>query len=69
MSLFAGKPSPALDASWDELLAPMNIRVTKAELERENLASVALTEGGGYLGWIGAFHQLHCIVGGALHGT
>ena len=40
----------------------MNIRVTKAELARENVQSFAL-EGGGYLSWIGAFHQLHCIVG------
>lgn len=40
----------------------MNIRVTKAELDHENVESVALPEGGGYLSWIGAFHQLHCIV-------
>ena len=40
----------------------MNIRVTQAELESENLESVSLTEGGGYLSWIAAFHQLHCIV-------
>ena len=40
----------------------MNIRVTKAELERDNLASIALEDSDGYLSWIGAFHQLHCIV-------
>lgn len=42
----------------------MNIRVTGAELDRENVESVALLEHGGYLSWIGAFHQLHCIVCG-----
>ena len=36
-SPFAGSPSAQIDASWDELLAPMNIRVSKAELQRENL--------------------------------
>ncbi|CAO1605803.1 hypothetical protein XANCAGTX0491_009309 [Xanthoria calcicola] len=60
-SRFAGEPSPEIDATWDELLAPMNIRVTKAELDSENVESVVLPEGGGYLSWIGAFHQLHCI--------
>ncbi|KAI4225433.1 MAG: hypothetical protein L6R36_003917 [Xanthoria steineri] len=60
-SRFAGEPSPEIDATWDELLAPMNIRVTKAELDHENVESVALPEGGGYLSWIRAFHQLHCI--------
>ncbi|KAI4157958.1 MAG: hypothetical protein LQ342_007884 [Letrouitia transgressa] len=60
-SPFAGEPSPEVDASWDELLAPMNIRVTKEELISENLESVALTEGGGYLSWTATYHQLHCI--------
>ncbi|KAL8669384.1 MAG: hypothetical protein Q9168_006020 [Polycauliona sp. 1 TL-2023] len=60
-SPFTGKPSPAIDASWDDLLAPMNIRVIKAELDGENVDSIALPEGGRYLSWITAFHQLHCI--------
>ncbi|CAO1602393.1 hypothetical protein XANCAGTX0491_006004 [Xanthoria calcicola] len=57
---FAGEPSSDIDSSWDERLAPMNIRVTKAELGRANIQSIAL-EDGGYLSWIGAFHQLYCI--------
>lgn len=40
----------------------MNIRVSEVELARENVESVALPEDGGYLAWIGAFHQLHCLV-------
>ena len=40
----------------------MHIRVTAAELGRNNQESVTLTEGGGYLGWLGVFHELHCIV-------
>lgn len=40
----------------------MHIRITEEELRRDNQASVALTEGGGYLGWLGVFHELHCIV-------
>ena len=65
-SRFAGKPSPEIDATWEELLAPMNIRVTKAELDSENVESIPLAEGGGYLSWIGVFHQVHCIVSGTM---
>lgn len=58
---YAGPPSPKLDAAWDALLAPMHISVSEAELQRDNQASVALPESGGYLGWMGVFHELHCI--------
>lgn len=58
---YAGTPSPALDAAWAALLAPMHIRVSEAELRRDNQQSVELKEGGGYLGWMGVFHGLHCI--------
>ena len=43
-------------------MAPMNIRVSAEELQRSNQESVSLP-GGGHLAWIGAFHQLHCVVG------
>ena len=59
---YAGPPSPEIDHAWDALLAPMHITVSKAELERSNQDSVALPESGGYLGWLGVFHELHCIV-------
>ena len=61
-SPYAGQPSPEIDRAWDALLAPMHITVSKAELERSNQDSVALPESGGYLGWLGVFHELHCIV-------
>lgn len=44
-------------------MAPMHIRITAEELARDNQKSVALPEAGGYLGWLGTFHELHCIVG------
>ena len=59
---YAGPPSPQIDKAWDALLAPMHIAVSKVELERDNQESVALPESGGYLGWLGVFHELHCIV-------
>lgn len=43
-------------------MAPMHIRITAEELQLDNQESVKLTEGGGYLGWLGVFHKLHCIV-------
>lgn len=58
---FAGAPSPEIDEAWGNLLAPMNIRVWKPELDSNSQTSVALPEGGGYLAWLGAFHELHCI--------
>ena len=62
-SSFAGPPSPETDAAWTNLLAPMHMRVSIEELRRDNQESVPLPEGGGYLGWMGVFHELHCIVG------
>ena len=59
---YAGPPSPEIDRAWDALLAPMHISVSKTELQRSNQDSVALPESGGYLGWLGVFHELHCIV-------
>ena len=61
-SPFAGPPSPEIDAAWNNLLAPMHMRVSTEELRRDNQDSVPLPEGGGYLGWMGVFHELHCIV-------
>lgn len=40
----------------------MNIRVTAGELRRYGQESVGLSEGGGYLAWLGVFLELHCIV-------
>ena len=59
---YAGPPSPEVDAAWDALLAPMHITVSEQELKRDNQASIPLPESGGYLGWMGVFHELHCIV-------
>ncbi|KAM3066192.1 hypothetical protein ACMFMG_012152 [Clarireedia jacksonii] len=62
-SEFAGSPSPSVDKAWHDLLAKITIRVTAAELEYSNQTSVELPEGGGYMAWLGVYHQLHCIVG------
>ena len=60
-SPFAGLPSPSIDASWHYLLEPTTIRVTSEELAQSNQTSVTLP-GGGYMAWLGVFHELHCIV-------
>lgn len=59
---FAGTPSSAVDEAWDNLLENVNIRVTAGELQHYGQESVGLPEGGGYLAWLGVFHELHCIV-------
>ena len=61
-NVFTGPPSTGVDEAWNELLAPMHIRVSKEELERNGQSSVALPESGGHLAWLGVFHDLHCIV-------
>jgi len=60
---YAGdKSEESLKESWDSLLKPMNMRFSQEELDIVNQESVALPEGGGYLGWFGVFHSLHCVV-------
>jgi hypothetical protein len=59
-SPYAGPPSPSVDSAWHHLLEYTTIRVTAEELLRSNQSSVALP-GGGYMAWLGVFHELHCI--------
>jgi hypothetical protein len=62
-TLYAGdRPENVLTAAWDDLLQPMNMRFSQEEIDAVNQESVALPEGGGYLGWFGVFHSLHCVV-------
>ena len=58
---YAGTPSAEIDLAWRALLADMNTLVTEKELEQHDQMSVELPEGG-YLAWLGVFHQLHCMV-------
>ena len=59
-----GPPSFEIDRAWHELLENTTIRVTANELSRngDRQESIALPEGGGHMVWLGAFHQLHCLV-------
>ncbi|KAK0702005.1 hypothetical protein B0T26DRAFT_735537 [Lasiosphaeria miniovina] len=60
-SPYGGEPTAASDAAWHDLLNNMSVRVTAEELEAHGQTSVALPEGGGYLAWLGVFHELHCV--------
>ncbi|KAF6229071.1 hypothetical protein HO133_007185 [Letharia lupina] len=63
-SKYAGHPlDPNVDEAWRLLLRPMDIRVTAAELARNNRTSVQLPRDRGYLAWLGVFHELHCLTG------
>lgn len=59
---FAGPPDPSIDRAWHGLLENIHIRVTEEELDRSQQTSVLLPEGGGYLSWLGVYHELHCLV-------
>ena len=60
-SPYAGTPSAKIDEAWQKLLAGINTRVTREELEQQGQTSVQLPDGG-YLAWLGVFHELHCTV-------
>ena len=65
-SPYVGPPSEELDETWRDLMSHMAIRVTQAELNQNNQTSVALPHGG-YLAWLGVYHQLHCVVRAMKH--
>ncbi|KAI4861224.1 hypothetical protein F4820DRAFT_464875 [Hypoxylon rubiginosum] len=57
------EPSDELDAAWDDLLYPLNIRVTGDELDMlgQNKTNRLQINRGDYLGVLGALHYLHCL--------
>lgn len=59
-SPYIGQPGNISDGSWNNLFANMSIRVTEEELSSRGQSSVALP-GGGYLAWLGVYHELHCV--------
>ncbi|KAI1865358.1 uncharacterized protein JN550_008406 [Neoarthrinium moseri] len=59
-SPYGGEPTPASDEAWHQLLNNMSIRVTAEELAAHGQSSVELPNGG-YLAWLGVFHELHCV--------
>lgn len=60
-SRYSGPPHPDIDKSWDELFKFRDIRVTAEELNFNQRTSVELPEGG-YMAWLGIWHELHCVV-------
>ena len=60
-SPYVGPPTPEVDDAWGQLMMPMAIRVSEAELIAGEQRSVKLPDGG-YLAWLGVYHELHCIV-------
>ena len=59
---YRGKPRPELEQAWHDLLANNNIRLSKDELKKLNKTSIELHDGSGYLGELGVYHHLHCLV-------
>ncbi|OTA69635.1 hypothetical protein K449DRAFT_384598 [Hypoxylon sp. EC38] len=60
---FSGYPRPEIDENWDKLINAENIVFEPEVLRRfgrEELG-VAVPEGGGYIGTLNVYHELHCI--------
>ncbi|KAH7385376.1 hypothetical protein DE146DRAFT_666940 [Phaeosphaeria sp. MPI-PUGE-AT-0046c] len=59
-SPFTGSPSKSTDKAWHDLMENMVMRASEDELREGNQTSIPLPEGG-YMTWLGAYHELHCI--------
>lgn len=57
---YAGEPTAEGDEAWHTLHNNMSVRVTAEKLAAHDQTSVALPNGG-YLAWLGVFHELHCV--------
>lgn len=63
--LASTRPANPLYARLIKKLTPwpdINLRITPEEMSRLNQTSLALADGSGYLGTLGVYHELHCIV-------
>ncbi|KAI1080620.1 hypothetical protein F5B20DRAFT_539951 [Whalleya microplaca] len=58
---FSGYPNDESNAAWAQLLEGIHIKVTNEEMRRLGQTSLALKDGSGYIGLLGAYHELHCI--------
>ncbi|KAA8914631.1 hypothetical protein FN846DRAFT_925985 [Sphaerosporella brunnea] len=62
-----GPPSPEVLAAWDRITDVAPLRLGEEDLDRMNISHRASTvkyseaDGGGYMGYIEVFHQLHCV--------
>ncbi|TVY28885.1 Cyclochlorotine biosynthesis protein O [Lachnellula hyalina] len=62
-SKYSGRPSPAVDKAWHDLLNDENIRIEKEVIEalgRQDI-SVRIPEDDGFIGTLNVYHELHCI--------
>jgi hypothetical protein len=59
-SPYIGPPSSSIDKAWNALFSSMPLRVPLSTLTPNNQSSVPLPAGG-YLAWLGVFHELHCV--------
>ncbi|UPX18773.1 uncharacterized protein EKO05_0009064 [Ascochyta rabiei] len=60
---YAGRPTPKLDQAWHDLLNAENIKIDTKYMKhyaRENIG-VAVPEGGGFIGTLNVYHELHCL--------
>ncbi|TQV91040.1 hypothetical protein IF1G_10275 [Cordyceps javanica] len=60
-SPYVGSTGPEVDAAWYRLLRHHNIRITDDELHALNQTSIPLGQGGGSMGMMAVFHELHCL--------
>ncbi|KAK5988396.1 hypothetical protein PT974_12550 [Cladobotryum mycophilum] len=62
-SPFQAPPSKESDDAWLNLVEPMYFNATREEIERagESMDDIVELVGGGYVGALGVYHELHCL--------
>ncbi|KAK3171335.1 hypothetical protein OEA41_003419 [Lepraria neglecta] len=67
-SIYRGDPNDEIDAAWSKITDIGAMRISEEELEKLNplfaKSAVRCPEkmGGGYMGSLEVFHQLHCVI-------
>ncbi|KAM0797310.1 hypothetical protein BDR22DRAFT_461182 [Usnea florida] len=62
-SEYSGRPSPALDKAWHDLLNYENIRIEPEVMKRLGREDIGVRVPGGddYIGTLNVYHELHCL--------
>ncbi|KAM3444983.1 hypothetical protein NHJ13734_000852 [Beauveria thailandica] len=61
--MYVGEPRPSLEKAWEDLLGPMNVRLSLKDVQAFNreATAVGLSDGSGYVGTLNVYHELHCV--------
>ncbi|OAA74183.1 hypothetical protein ISF_01084 [Cordyceps fumosorosea ARSEF 2679] len=61
--MYVGEPRPSLEKAWQDLLGPMNVRLSLQDVQAfgREATAVGMSDGSGYIGTLNVYHELHCV--------